>query len=409
IGYYENGSGNAMYAKFKKGAGVPWGLLDPVNGRTGHFWAKLDGDPMSAEKAILAFGTPGQPATISGTDITWTLPAGTDVTALSPAYAVSAFATGFPGTGSTRDFTSPVQYTITAEDGSTQVYTVTVPSDPPTGLVATAGIEQVSLAWSAPAGGSTPTGYQVFRGGARIASVAATPTTYVDADPALVPGTQYCYTVKAVVGSVAGAPSNESCATPTPAAPNPPTDLAATGGIEQVSLVWVAPAAGTTPTGYQVLRDGAKIADVAAAPTTYVDADPALVPGTQYCYTVKAVAGDLASAASNESCATPQAAGGMQRPMDYNQDALYDLSDAVSILNHLFLGGAAPPCATNSTEDPANIALLDANGDGAIDISDPVHALGFLFLGGPRPVMCVDDDCPCFRIVGCPEVSACDG
>jgi len=94
----------------------------------------------------------------------------------------------------------------------------------------------------------------------------------------------------------------------------------------------------------------------------------------------------------------PKVLGNPQRPCDFNQDGNFDLSDAVSVLNHLFLGGAAPPCGDNTIAHRSNIALLDANGSGAVDLSDAVFKLNFLFLGGPPPVggtnCIVIEDCP---------------
>ncbi len=81
--------------------------------------------PGSSAKDILTFG-PG--AVISGTDIAWSRPFGTDVTTLAPVYTVSPFASEdalYPS-GAPRDFTLPQTYTITAQDASTQTYTVTV-------------------------------------------------------------------------------------------------------------------------------------------------------------------------------------------------------------------------------------------------------------------------------------------
>ena len=60
--------------------------------------------------------------------VSLTLPAGTSVQALAPVIAVSAKATVSPASGTVRDFTAPVTYTVTAEDGSVQAYTVTVSS-----------------------------------------------------------------------------------------------------------------------------------------------------------------------------------------------------------------------------------------------------------------------------------------
>jgi hypothetical protein len=60
---------------------------------------------------------------------------------------------------------------------------------------------------------------------------------------------------------------------------------------------------------------------------------------------------------------------------DANHDGGYDLSDAVTILSHLFLDG----------QDPACPDAEDVNDDGDRDISDPVSILMYLFLGGNAP------------------------
>ena len=61
---------------------------------------------------------------------------------------------------------------------------------------------------------------------------------------------------------------------------------------------------------------------------------------------------------------------------DSNRDERVDISDAVDVLGHLFLGTSSLPC-----EDAA-----DANDDGEVNISDPVLVLNSLFLGsGPLP------------------------
>ncbi len=87
----------------------------------------------AADILTFDFGAYG-PATITGTDITMAVPYGTDVTALSPTYTVSPFATCVPTSGSTQDFTSPVHYIVTAQDGTTQDYTVTVTVIIPPGI-----------------------------------------------------------------------------------------------------------------------------------------------------------------------------------------------------------------------------------------------------------------------------------
>ncbi|MCX6877007.1 MAG: autotransporter-associated beta strand repeat-containing protein [Verrucomicrobia bacterium] len=88
--------------------------------------------PASTAKDMLTVVFPGLPAAlIAGTDISLTVPYWTKVSALAPTYTVSPLATGSPPSGTVRDFTSPQAYTVTAQDGTTKVYTVTVNVAPP--------------------------------------------------------------------------------------------------------------------------------------------------------------------------------------------------------------------------------------------------------------------------------------
>lgn len=61
---------------------------------------------------------------VNGT-ISLGLPAGTSTT-FAPAIRVSDFATVTPASGEARDFSKPVKYKVTAQNGSTTTYTVTV-------------------------------------------------------------------------------------------------------------------------------------------------------------------------------------------------------------------------------------------------------------------------------------------
>ncbi|PYI56378.1 DUF5018 domain-containing protein [Paenibacillus flagellatus] len=85
-------------------------------------------DPPGAEKSILSFVVPGQTgaATIdtAARTVTFTMPADADITALAPDIAVSPGAAVSPASGTPADFTSPVVYTVTAQDGSTASWTV---------------------------------------------------------------------------------------------------------------------------------------------------------------------------------------------------------------------------------------------------------------------------------------------
>jgi hypothetical protein len=60
---------------------------------------------------------------------------------------------------------------------------------------------------------------------------------------------------------------------------------------------------------------------------------------------------------------------------DANADGLVDLSDAVRVLNYLFVSGPEPSCP----------AAFDINADRLTNIADPIYLLQFLFNGGPPP------------------------
>ncbi|HEY6890494.1 MAG TPA: DUF1566 domain-containing protein, partial [Solirubrobacter sp.] len=92
-------------------------------------------------KALTAFSLAGVDATIdeSGKAIAVTVPYGTDATALVATFTTSGASVEVGTTAQTsgvtaNDFTNPVKYTVTAADGSTSTYTVTVtvagPPDP---------------------------------------------------------------------------------------------------------------------------------------------------------------------------------------------------------------------------------------------------------------------------------------
>ncbi len=59
---------------------------------------------------------------------------------------------------------------------------------------------------------------------------------------------------------------------------------------------------------------------------------------------------------------------------DVNADGATNLTDAVSILSHLFGGGLEPTCSKSA----------DADDTGTVDVTDAVYLLNFLFAGGPR-------------------------
>ena len=94
--------------------------------------------------------------------------------------------------------------------------------------------------------------------------------------------------------------------------------------------------------------------------------------------------------------------GGWQLIGDANQDASLNISDAVSVLRLLFVGGEPVlPCG-EAVEERGNLLLFDTNGDGAVNMGDPIHLLSYLFRRGAPPVPGAD----CIRVHGCPDVCA---
>ena len=60
---------------------------------------------------------------------------------------------------------------------------------------------------------------------------------------------------------------------------------------------------------------------------------------------------------------------------DFDTDGALSITDAIALLNFLFLGSPDSSCTQTG----------DANRDGNIDITDGISLLGFLFLGREAP------------------------
>ncbi|MDQ1769197.1 DUF5018 domain-containing protein, partial [Labilibaculum euxinus] len=92
-------------------------------------WTAYGSAPVqSSAKTITSFVIDGKAGTLNEGEHTIgvTLPESTNVTTLSPVIEISDKATVLPASGASQDFTNPVTYTVTAEDGSSQEYVVTV-------------------------------------------------------------------------------------------------------------------------------------------------------------------------------------------------------------------------------------------------------------------------------------------
>ncbi|MBI4586219.1 MAG: hypothetical protein HY717_19585 [Planctomycetes bacterium] len=93
-----------------------------------------------------------------------------------------------------------------------------------------------------------------------------------------------------------------------------------------------------------------------------------------------------------------------QLPGDCNQDGRVDLSDAICLLGHLFLGDPPNlPCDGGTDPNSGNHALLNFNGEGDVDVSDAISLLRWIFMGGPPHALGIS----CLPIAGCPDSEHC--
>ena len=165
----------------------------------------------------------------------------------------------------------------------------------PTNVVATAnGQNSIIVKWDAVAGAKY---YYVYKDGTAWSQEYGTSSTI----NGLTAGTQYCFAVQAVNGDLESALSEEVCATTeaVPVAPATPTNVVATAnGQNSITVTWDAVDGAKD---YYVYKNGQMWANTNGA-TTYTEKN--LAAGTECCFAIQAVNGDLESALSEEVCAT---------------------------------------------------------------------------------------------------------
>ena len=204
--------------------------------------------------------------------------------------------------------------TLSNEMSATPSTSATAPNAPSLNS-AVAGNNAVSLSWTPGSnGGSTITGYRVYRGTAAGGETLLTSIGDVTSfmDTTAVNGTVYFYKVSALNAVGESTRSNERSATPSGPAtvPGAPTLNSATGGNNSVTLGWAAGAnGGSAITGYKVYRGttagGESLLATLGLVTSYADATA--LNGTVYFYKVSAVNAVGEGGLSNERSATPSA------------------------------------------------------------------------------------------------------
>jgi endoglucanase len=251
-------------------------------------------------------------------NLTWTASSTSGVT-YSVYSGTSLIASGLAGTsyaasGLTANTT--YSFTVTAVSGSVSssasnsasaTTQAAVPPSAPTGLTATAvSSSQINLSWTA----STTAGvtYSVYSGNSAVASGLGG-TSY--SATGLNASTTYSYTVVAVSSTGTSTASNAASATtpaqttPTPAAPSGLS--ASPASASQINLNWQPSAtSGVTYSVFMGTANGVTANQVGSGLTSTNFSVSGLQDSTTYYFTVKAVAGGVSSAASNQASAQTQ-------------------------------------------------------------------------------------------------------
>ncbi|MCI0704757.1 MAG: DUF4082 domain-containing protein [Planctomycetia bacterium] len=175
----------------------------------------------------------------------------------------------------------------TSTNTSADNYTYYTPLAAPTGVIATAGTDRVTISWEPVAGA---TGYNVYvprgEGLVRIGSN-VTGTTLIDTD--VVAGTTYGYSVSALSGSDEGIRSEQAFATPGPS----PANLTATPQPgRSIRVEWDSVSGAISYNLYRGTTSGELTLIVSGNTSTFwndVNGEAGLTPGQTYYYQVAAV------------------------------------------------------------------------------------------------------------------------
>jgi hypothetical protein len=168
-----------------------------------------------------------------------------------------------------------------------------------------------------------------------------------------------------------------------PARPSPPDGAEGAGTVP--ILIWEdePPAGGGAgPAGpggggvvYDVHFGRCGDVDLAATTAEAVWSPGQLEPGARYCWQV--IARDECGSTPGplwSFTTAPLPAASFQRG-DATEDGSLNVTDAIAVLNFLFLGEAPPSCPKAG----------DLDDSGTLNVTDPVYLLNFLFSSGPPP------------------------
>jgi RHS repeat-associated protein len=361
------------------------------------------GSASTASNSVTPYALPGAPTGVSASrgnaaaSVSWTAPASNCATistytvTASPGGA-SATVTGSPpataatvsGLANGTAYTFTVTATNAAGTGpasaaSNSVTPATVPS-PPTGVTATAGTQQATVSWTAPANnGSAITSYTVTANpGGAAATVTGSPPATSATVTGLTGGMAYRFTVTATNGVGTGLASAASNSVTPTGPPQAPTEVNALGRPAGALVRWQAPTntGGVALTGYTITPYAGSTAGtpVTVGPTLTSALIGGLTPGTYYDFHVVATNQYGTSPAGVST--DPVASAVFAAPADN----LNGITVSVGYADSLRPNGFFPnPWQTCPGPQPTNIVFVGnpcgtTVDDGAIKIDNPSNA-----------------------------------
>jgi hypothetical protein len=275
----------------------------------------------SASSPVIPATAPNAPTAVSATSgnqqatVSFALPAngGSPITS----YTVTSSPGGLTATGSSSPITvtgltngTPYTFTVVATNsvGNSVASSTSAPGTPatvpnaPTAVSATAGNQQATVSFIAPANGGSPiTSYTVRSSPGNRTATGSSPITITG----LTNGTPYTFTVVAT-NSVGNSVASSASTPVTPATvPNAPTAVSAVPGNQQATISFIAPANGGSPiTHYTVTSSPGGFTATGSSPITITG----LTNGTGYTFTVVAtnsVGDSVVSSASSSVTPLP--------------------------------------------------------------------------------------------------------
>ena len=123
-------SGTAPSPSFAVQNPAIYTVTDAAKGITNQYTVTVNVTPAATGLTMSNVIAPGcgyaWPVDPSGLNLEMVVPRGASLSAVAPTFSLSPFATCNPPSGTLRNFTSPQTYTVTAQDGTTQEYTLTL-------------------------------------------------------------------------------------------------------------------------------------------------------------------------------------------------------------------------------------------------------------------------------------------